>query len=45
MNDTDWSSVLNEIKQQAVASQSAAVPEVDKSLITIDETSGVPLWM
>ncbi|MBQ3386305.1 MAG: GntR family transcriptional regulator [Eggerthellaceae bacterium] len=40
--DEGWSELLNGIKDGAAV---AVKPEVDKSLITIDETSGVPLWM
>ena len=45
MNDIGWSERMEQAKLKAVAAQVQAVPEVDKSLIAIDETSGVPLWM
>ena len=45
MNDTEWSGLLNDIKQRDVDVRVKAIPEVDKSLIAIDETSSVPLWM
>ena len=45
MNDTDWSALLHDVKQRASETQAGLAPEVDKSLITIDETSGVPLWI
>lgn len=43
MTGEGWNDLLNDIKQGT--NRVSTVPEVDKSLITIDETSGVPLWM
>lgn len=44
MTAEGWSERLNDAKQSAAQARTS-VPEVDKRLITIDEASGVPLWM
>lgn len=44
MQSEGWSDLLNDIKQTEVSAQAKA-PVLDKSLITIDESSSIPLWL
>ena len=43
MNDAGWSDFVNQLSTATTAP--VAAKEVDKSLISVDATSGVPLWM